>query len=215
MWVDEIKNVDISKNRYSQNGEECYIDYILKNIGFGNNFVVEFGAGDGDSLSNSRYFIKEYGFKHILMDYSSGPEVHQEFITVENICDLLKKYECPKEFTFLSIDIDGNDYWVLRKLLTKYSPRLIVCEINGVFPIEDCRVMEYNPDHKHLNNDYYGFSLGACKSLADWFGYKVIFQNNSLNAYLVREDLVEDKEYELNYSPRHSNYSHEGAWVYL
>ncbi|MHB8410265.1 MAG: FkbM family methyltransferase [Acidiferrobacterales bacterium] len=211
-WTEEIKNVSLADNKYSQCGEECYIEYILKNIGSGNNFLVEFGAQNGFWLSNSRRFI-EKGYDHILMDYDASGDVHKEFISKENICELLKKYDCPKEFSFLSIDIDGNDYWVLKELCREYSPKLIVCEVNGVFPIDDCRTIKYNPDHKHLHNDYYGFSMGACIKLAKELGYAVVFQNDSLNAYLVRKDLVEDKEYELNYVPKHSTYSHEGEWV--
>src|SRR4051812_48619809 len=122
-WVSYLPKLDLSGNKYSQFGEEVYINYILANIGYRNKFVVDLGANEGKWLSNSRMLIEEFGFNNILLDYDTkgSPLVHDEFITAENICFLLEKYSCPKEFTFLSIDLDGCDYFILKELLTKYS----------------------------------------------------------------------------------------------
>ena len=218
-WIEGIKHIDLSQNRYSQNGEELILKYILNHIGDPHNrILVDLGANDGNWLSNSKLLITEHGYNGILIDYDTkGSNVHNEFITAENICDLLKKYNCPKEFNMLSIDIDGNDLWVLKALLKEYSPRLIICEINGVFPFEDSRAMKYNPNHKHLENDYYGATLAAFTKLGEQTGYNVIYQNHSLNAYLVRKDLLEKpyEKHELNFAQKISTYSHEGEWVVI
>lgn len=40
----------------------------------------------------------------------------------------------PRELDFLSVDIDGNDYWVTKELLKEYRPAAISVEFNPNFP---------------------------------------------------------------------------------
>jgi hypothetical protein len=214
--VNNLYKLDLKGNTYSQSGEEIYIEELLKHLGEFNKFVVDLGAQGNKELSNSRMFMDKYGYSHILMDYDTrdNPNVHKEFITAENVCELLKKYNCPQEFTFLSIDLDGNDYDILKAVCSQYSPRLVVFEFNGVFPISVSKKIKYNAAHRHLHNDYYGFTLGAGLKLAEQLGYRVIFQNNALNGYMVRKDLLADPEQQmtLGFEPKHSTYSSEGEW---
>ena len=215
-WIKELETLDLSQNKYSQFGEELYIKHILGNIGFGNKFLVDLGASEGLWLSNTRLFTTEFGFNGILMDFDAkgSPLVHHHVITKENVVDLLRGYGCPQEFTFLSIDLDGNDYDIIKEVCSVYSPRLIVCEYNGMFEEHECVKIKYNPDHVNKSNDYFGFSFGACLKLAENLGYKVIFQNKLQNAYLVRKDLLEfpDAKIDLKFTKKESTYSKEGEW---
>ena len=193
-WIYNIKEHNFKV--YSQNGEEGYIEYILSNIGKFNNFCVEFGAGDGYHLSNSRYFIDK-GYASILLDneYKGNDDVRLHTIIRENIIALLKTYNCPKEFDFLSIDMDGNDYWVLERILTHFSPRLIIAEYNPQTSYSGNAVaIKYNSEFYWGGDDYYGFTFEAGVKLAEKNGYKVVFQNSNMNMYMVRADLLENLE---------------------
>jgi hypothetical protein len=206
-WVKKLKNVKPEK-KYSQYGEESYLNFILQNIGTTNKYYVDFGAGDGHKLSNTRLLKEEYNWTGLMMDGDNkgNNEVKKEFITAENICNLFEKYNVPHQFDLLSIDIDGNDFWVLKELLKKYSPRLIIAEFNGTIPANESRVMKYNPEHSWGKNDYYGFSFKAGKKLAEECGYRVIFQNGNLNMYLLRSDLLHNPDMRINVTYKCTQY---------
>ena len=179
---------------YSQNGEERIILDLLDQYDVPvSKFCVELGAGDGYHLSNTRYFI-EHGWSAILIDaeYKGNPEVHTHKINAENINDLLAKYDCPRSFDFLSIDLDGNDYWILTSILTHFSPKLIVAEYNACF--DDSRTIKYDSDFSWKGDDYFGFTLEAGRRLAEKIGYEIVAENSNMNIYLLRKDLIKGKE---------------------
>jgi hypothetical protein len=110
-------------------------------------------------------------------------------IIVENIIPLLRTYKVPEIFDALSIDLNGNDYWVLDKILENYRPNLIVAEFNS--SRADAVSIKYNSGFRWNNDDYYGFSFPAAKKLAEKFGYHIIFQNDELNLYMVAKEHIE------------------------
>jgi hypothetical protein len=200
--------------KWSQCGEEGYIKYILDNIPH-ERFLVDIGASDGYSNSNTRYFI-EQGYDAILLDGSNrgSKEVKQEWITAENICDVLKKYDCPKEFGLLSIDIDGNDSYIIEEILKEYRPSLIVAEINGTIPKGISKTIVYNPDHRFENDNYYGFSFDYAIKLAERNGYRVVFQNNAMNVYMVDKKFLDGQEIEIPFTPiQYHAHNDKGVWV--
>lgn len=207
-WIKQLPTIPLADNNqqgiYSQFGEEPLWDFIFDNIKTTNKFLVDFGAGGlGCRMSNSRYLM-ERGWAGLRMDGEPDPDsdIKQEFITQENIVPLFEKYNVPLEFDFLSIDIDGNDYWVLAKILEKYSPRLIVAEFNGTIPNGISKAIKYNPTHTWQQNDYYGFSFEAGKKLAEAFDYAIVFQLHSTNMYLIRKDLVNwQSDFGITYKP--------------
>lgn len=185
-WIDDIYLTDKNDNKYSQYGEECYLREIFKHIGTTNKYLVDIGANDGKWLSNTRRFIED-GWDGILIDGKDFPGVKKHFVTQENILGIFKKYKVPEEFDLLSIDIDGNDYWVLKQILTIYRPRLIISEFNAEHT--DCKTIKYDPNFEFRMTDYYGYTFKAGKKLAESTGYKVIFKNAALNMYYLRSDL--------------------------
>lgn len=193
-WISEISWQNLTGNKYSQYGEEIYLDFIFKNIGTTNKHLVDVGANDGKWLSNTRRFI-ESGWTGLLIDGKDFLGVKKHFVTVDNILGILKKYKTPVEFDLLSIDIDGNDYWVLEKILTTYRPRLIISEFNSEHT--DCKTIKYDPNFEFRSTDYYGYTFKAGKKLAEKSGYKVIFKNAALNMYYLRSDLF-TYDYKLN-----------------
>lgn len=176
-WIEELYQIT-EKDPYSQYGESIYLAHILSHVGT-NKYFVDIGCAD-DHLSNSKFF-RDMGWNGLLLDKING-----QFLTVENIMDYV---HYGLEPDFLSIDIDGNDYWILRKMLeNKVRPKVIIAEFNAAFT--DSRAIKYDPEFVWGEDNYYGFTFLAGVELAREFGYKVIFQNDNLNMYFVHKDYV-------------------------
>jgi hypothetical protein len=207
------KYADIKKlNRYefkvfSQAGEDGIISEIFKRIGITNQFFVEFGVGNG--LENNTAYLLTKGWKGYWIEGSSRYckniqnsfadsisfeqlTLKNAFINAENIEDLFKEGNVPIEMDLLSIDIDGNDYWVWQAIVN-YRPRVVVSEYNAIYPPESSWVMQYNASHQWKYDSYMGSSLKALEKLATKKGYKLVGCSFSgVNAFFVREDLLGD-----------------------
>lgn len=96
--------------------------------------------------------------------------VRHAWIDQENVDGLIRENMGAGEIDLLSIDVDGNDYW-LWKAISSISPRLIVVEYNASFgPVRSVTV-PYDPmfdrHRKHPSGFYHGMSLRAAEKLAD------------------------------------------------
>jgi len=178
---------------FSQNGEDGVIAAIFDAIGSTNQYVVEFGAGVGGEECNTRLLI-EQGWTGLRMDGVDQPEpsdIRQEFITAENINELFVKYAVPDEFDLLSIDIDSNDYWILRAIDERYRPRVLVMEYNASLGPVARKTIPYDPNHVWDVSSFYGASLGALAAAAGDRGYSLIgCERVGVNCFFVRNDCL-------------------------
>jgi hypothetical protein len=176
---------------YSQNQEEIILEQIQDKY----KFVVELGAGDGFHLSNTRYLIEKVA-NHILIDADNrgNSEVKEHKINRENIIKLLDKYNCPLIFDLLSIDLDGNDYWILEEILKYHNPRVIIAEFNACY--EDSRAIEYDPNFTWQGDSYFGFTFEAGKKLMEKFNYKLCFQTGNMNMIFTKNETNNKVTYE-------------------
>jgi hypothetical protein len=175
---------------YSQNGEDGVIERILEIVGVTNRRYVEFGAGSGEEC-NTRW-LREQGWTGLLMDYAHQDPalaLYQEFITAENINELLEKYEVPASFDLLSIDIDGNDYWVWKAISPRYRPRVVVIEYNAGLPADVPVTMPYDPEFRWRGQPHTGQSLLAVKKLSLEKGYSLVYARPP-NAFLVLSSIL-------------------------
>ena len=155
--------------------EDGIIWAIFDIIGVTNKYFVEFGASDGISGSNTANLRLNGVWHGLLMDCQTNSEwVKEAHITAENIQSLFEKYEVPKEFDFLSIDIDGNDYWVW-EAIRDYRARVVCIEYNTNIPLGESKTILYNPLHKWSDNKYYGASFSAMYKLGLQKGYELVF----------------------------------------
>ena len=117
------------------------------------------------------------------------------FITKENINSLIQQSGF-EEIGLLHVDIDGNDYWIMKELdLSKISPAIIILEYNSVFGRERAVTIPYQANfyrfNAHYSGLYWGASLKALTLLMRERGYSLIGSNSAgNNAYFVRNDLL-------------------------
>jgi len=192
---------------YSQNGEDGIINEIFNRIGTSNKQFVEFGVQDGLESNGALLLVK--GWSGLWME-GSGKYVKlinkqfsqlikngkltakKTFVNAENINDLLNGANVPEELDLLSIDIDGNDYWVWKAVNAR--PRVVVIEYNAMFPPDTQWVLPYEPDFIWDGSSYFGASLKSLENLGKEKGYMLVACDfTGVNAFFVREDLVEDK----------------------
>ncbi len=184
------------KQVHSQCGEDGVIARIFECIGTTNRHFVEFGAKNGLDLSNTARLRLQHGWQGLLMDGDPKFEsdlVKREFVTAENICDLFDRYDVPERPDLLSIDVDGNDYW-LWKAIDRFTPRLVIIEYNVFFGLNVSVTIAYNPQHVWDETRYHSASLAAFRKLAHDKGYALIYTDRyAPNAFFVhRSDLPSD-----------------------
>jgi hypothetical protein len=112
------------------------------------------------------------------------------FLTPDNIAAAFRFLQVPEEFDLLSIDVDGNDYW-LWQALGDYQPRVVVIEYNEYHRPPARWVMAYNPDHRWDGTSYYGASLASLAALGSTLGYALIgTESTGVNAFFLRRDCL-------------------------
>ena len=97
-----------------------------------------------------------------------------------------------RDLDFLSIDIDGNDIYLLEAM--DCSPKVICIEYNGKFPPPVSKKPVLNPKNVWRGGDYMGSSLVAIDEVARNKGYTLVGTNiHGGDAFYVRNDLTEGK----------------------
>jgi len=184
---------DLDKHRkqvFSQCWEDGILERIFEGMGTTNGYFVDVGARDGLNGSNTANLRLNQEWNGLLLDKKSkAGVVHQEYITAENINDIFKKYQVPMDFDLLSIDIDGNDYWIWKAL--EYNPRVVVIEFNPNFSYDVAKTIKYNPEHIWDGTNYYGASLLALKLLGNEKGYNLIYQADYVNAFFIQKKIID------------------------
>lgn len=197
---------------FSQSNEDGLIQYLIHQIEIPNKTFIEFGVEDY-SECNTKFLLLHNNWSGFIMDGSEENikslkgrtiywkhdiEARSVFITKDNINELLKSRGFKEEVGILSIDIDGNDYWVWQTI-DCINPRIVICEYNPIFGKDLTVSIPYDPEFyrtsAHYSNLYWGASLRAYVQLGKRKGYKLVC-NNKLghNAFFVREDIECDLE---------------------
>jgi len=196
---------------FSQNGEDGILLYIFSKIGATNRYFVEFGCGDGIECNTANLSIN-FGWHGLLMDCddrnvaiakhyyqdrlgtrSPDVQVIKVQVTKENINKVLSdNLSVGENIDLLSIDIDGNDFWVW-KAITAINPRVVVIEYNASMGYDKSLTVKYDPNFdrvkKHPSGFYHGASLAALTKLAKSKGYILVgCDSTGINAFFVRKD---------------------------
>ncbi len=197
------------KNIQSQFGEDGVIEEIFNRIGTSNKICIEFGAWDGIHLSNSWALWKNKEWKALLIEGDKNKFVELKnntkecanvipylaFVAVDgenSLESIVKKNQLPLEPDMLSIDIDGDDYYIFESL-TELKPRLILIEYNPTIPPAF--------DLKQAKGEYFGASALSLLRLAHRKGYKLahltdtnlfFVHENSFSKLNIKEPALED-----------------------
>jgi hypothetical protein len=193
---------------FSQGGEDGIIQFLTSRIPIPNRTFVEFGVSDYTE-SNTRYLLFKDNWKGLILDGSEKNirtiressmfwryelTAAKHFITKDNINAIIGGAGFAGDVGLLSIDIDGNDYWVWKEI-SVISPRIVVCEYNSVFgpnaPISIPYKADFLREAAHHSHLYYGASLPAFFHLAGELGYSFVGSDSGgHNAFFVRNDLA-------------------------
>lgn len=181
---------------YSQCGEDGVLLRLFEHIGTTSRTFVEFGAWDGLRFSNTANLRLNHGWTGLLMegsDRADGEIVRRELVDAENVNELFARYGVPESFDLLSIDIDGNDYWVW-KAIQGFRARVVVIEYNAHFGLEVSKTMPYDANHVWDKTGYHGASLAAVRKLGLKLGYSLVYtETYGPNAFFVlRSELPAD-----------------------
>ena len=183
---------------YSQHGEDGIINEIFKRIGTKNKFFFEFGAGTKFE-NNSLYLLingwsgvwvdgDEKNYKFLINNFKNKIiekklKVSKDIITSKNINEITTKLEIPNDLDFLSIDVDGNDYYIWKSCNLK--PKVLCIEYNASFLADsdflDCERREF-----WTGGNYFGASIKKITELCNQKGYTLVATDLSgANAFFV------------------------------
>ena len=197
---------------FSQFGEDGIIQFLVGHVAVPveSEVFVEFGV-ESYTEANTRFLLVHDNWRGLIMD--GGDAMHEflrssglrwrhhidartAFIDRDNVNDLISGAGVEGDIGLLSIDIDGNDYWVL-DAVDAVSPRILVLEYNATFGPEAAVTVPYDPGfvrgEKHWTWLYWGASLAALTAKAGEKGYALVAVNRAgNNAFYVRRDVLGD-----------------------
>ncbi len=203
-------NIDFRKigfKVFSQWDEDGIIQYLISKIPIENKTFIEFGVENYEE-SNTRFLLVNDHWQGMVMDactddirYIQTDRIHWQFdlqakcawITRDNINSLLLEAGFSPDVGLLSIDINGNEYWIWESIQS-VKPRIVIAEYNSVFGLQPISVPykeDFDRTAAHHSNLYYGCSLAALCHLAQKKGYLFVGSNIwGHNAFFIRSDVA-------------------------
>jgi hypothetical protein len=167
--VFNIEGYKDAKGTFSQFQEDIVLLELVRRVN-PPRFYVEIGAGDG--TENCTRILKEDGWQGLWFDPLLGTgkvqpwQVHQR----------LTAAGCPFPFGVLSIDVDGNDYWLWEGFgKTWYRPAIVVIEAQIQRPFDVPYIMPFDAEYEwdHKSHDC-GASVCSLVELGKKMGYTFV-----------------------------------------
>ena len=203
----KAKLSDHKYNVYSQFGEDGIIERIFSIMGTTSKIAIEFGGADGFSCSNTaNLWTKDWkGFlveaaPHLFEQLSSNvarydciPIYRKIDVFGENTIEsLAKEYNMGAAIDLLSIDVDGDDYYIFQTM-QNLRPRLIICEFNPSIPAH----LDIYSDYGH----HIGCSVAALERIALEKGYTLVALTDANCFFVVNEEYPKFANYDTD--PKH------------
>jgi hypothetical protein len=202
----DLKNAEFRV--FSQWGEDGVIQNLIRLVAIDRPIFIEFGV-ENYTESNTRFLLTNNQWSGLVIDgninnisyiksdaiyWASNLKAVHSFITKDNINELLVSNGAIGDIGLLSIDIDGNDYWIW-EAINVITPRIIICEYNSHFGPTALVSTPYDKnfvrDVAHSSKIYYGASISALNALANKRGYSLVASNSAgNNLFFVRNDLL-------------------------
>lgn len=148
-------------------------------------FFVDIGCSSETSSSQTEYLL-DMGWSGLMFEYDNlkyntqkikmsnkNVRVINEKVTPENVLNLLENNNTPNNF-FLSLDIDGYDFFILEKIFTMYQPNLVISEINEKIPHDIKFTVKYDEKYFWDSSHFYGYSIFMLEDLLSEYKYKIL-----------------------------------------
>jgi hypothetical protein len=193
---------------YSQNDEDGILQEIFRRIGARSRRFVEIGVESG--VENNTLALLYSGWRGLWIEAQDSylAAIRERFprwlgegrlalkgaiVTAENLNGILRAAGMQGEIDLLSVDIDGNDYYLLESLAA-VEPRVVVVEYNARFAPPIRWRIAYEPEFRWSGSDHCGASLETLNDLMAKKGYALVGCNiTGVNAFFVRRDLAQGK----------------------
>jgi hypothetical protein len=193
---------------FSQFGEDGIINFLIEKtkIQQDEKYFIEFGVGDYTECNSKFLLINNYWNGLVIEgDYNSfikiknsqycwkyGLKVINKWIKNNNIKQIIEENIEQKKIGLLSIDIDGNDYWIWKEI-NNINPIILIIEWNSLFGKKENITIPYDEkfvrEEKHFSGQYWGASISALAALGKKKGYSLIGSNSAgNNLFFVRSD---------------------------
>lgn len=205
--IDRLSEVEFQV--YSQWGDDGIIQWLINKIEIQNKTFIEFGV-ENYLESNTRFLLVNNNWEGLVLDgsennikfikndgisYAHHIHARHAFITKSNINALLTNLPFTYEVGILSIDIDGNDYWIWKEL-NVINPIIVIIEYNAHFKFNPWTIPykeDFIRETGNFKMNFWGVGLTSICDLADEKGYYFIGCNSAgNNAYFVRKDKIAD-----------------------
>jgi hypothetical protein len=197
---------DMEFKVYSQWGEDGILSFLCDELEISKPRMIEFGAGDFTEC-NSRFLARYRNASVVLVDarkdlldsvsntdlkWQTSIYGITDWITPNNVNQLARHAkELIGEIDVVSLDLDGNDYWVAEALNFE-GTRIVVVEYNPIFggarSVTVPRNDIFDRTEAHFSNLYYGASLKAFIELFSRKGFDFVGTNRvGNNAFFVAQ----------------------------
>lgn len=196
---------------FSQFEEDGKLLYIFAALGMDNKSFVEIGADDGIN-SNSANLYFNFGWHGLFVDANEKsikrgkkffakyphpwhypPKLRCSKVTRANINQTIATAGYTGTIGLLSIDIDGNDYWIW-DAIEVVAPQVVIIETHNEFGLHNI-VVPYDENYSFPGKhpDYHGASPVAMNKLAQKKGYRLVGANElGFNFIFVKNGLAEE-----------------------
>lgn len=192
---------------FSQHGEDGILDYLASRLLKASRNFVEIGIGDGTENNSAWFVLARYyrgvmidgnfdgvsWAKYLLQPKNCGVRIEHCFVTVEEIEKVIGLMGKESDPDFLSLDIDGNDYWIAKAFLEAgILPKIWVVEYNSAFGPERSLTIPYKSDFAVKqgfgSSLYSGCSISAWRRLMARYDYQLVtVESTGTNAFFVKQ----------------------------
>lgn len=202
---------EVGFRQYSQFEEDGILLYLFSLIPPRNRRCLELCAGDGIEC-NTANLIVNHGWWGWLFDgdeervqrgrafyqvhkdtFLHPPTFTRGWITAESVNQLVADAGLRGPIDLLSLDLDGNDYWIW-KALDVVEPLVVVCEVNNAVPPDLAVTIPYDPNFvlDSFANDFRSVSLSAMVALGREKGYRLVGTHRfGFNAFFIKHGYAE------------------------
>jgi len=181
--------------------DEAIVTKYLESLPGNSKYCVDIAAQDG-VMGSQTLRLFQAGWPGLAVEFdgrmfSALSEMYKSFehvslvrtkVVPQNVVSILEAALCPRDFAFLSLDIDSYDYYLLDRILSVFRPGLICVEINENVPPPLKFSVTFNEDQQWTGDHFQGQSICKCHELCVQYRYDMVELHYN-NLFLVPAEL--------------------------